>query len=251
MPAETYARNVLNNHASPGSLAVAQMVIDRLMPSISAWANGHLIEVRPSGSVAKGTAVIGCSDVDILISVSDTVMETLKEVYEKLYNRLTIDGFAPRKQNVSLGITLDGWKVDVVPAKRRSVWTTEHSLWSHKKQSWRQTNIHKHVEYVTASGRVDEIRLVKVWKKLHNLEFPSFPLEVAVINALAGHPYGTLADNFPRVLEYIRDKLPEIQLIDPTKPSNVLSDELTPIEKALLASTARQHLQLQWEQVVW
>ena len=251
MPAELYARGVLGNHASPGSLVVAEMVIQRLMPSISAWANGHQIEVKPSGSVAKGTAVSGCSDVDILISVSSTASETLKQVYEKLFNRLTVDGFAPRRQNVSLGITIEGWKVDVVPAKRRPGWTTEHSLWSHKKQSWRQTDIHKHVEYITSSGRQDEIRLVKVWKKLHNLEFPSFPLEVAVIQSLAGHPYGTLANNFPRVLEYVRDKLPDIQLIDPTKPSNILSDELTTAEKALLASTARQHLQLQWEQVVW
>lgn len=251
MPAELYARTVLDNHASPSSLAVADMVIQRLTPSILAWANGHQVEIKPSGSIAKGTAVSGCSDVDILISVGSTAGETLKQVYEKLFNRLADDGFSPRRQNVSLGITIDGWKVDVVPAKRRPGWTTEHSLWSHKKQSWRETDIHKHIEYVTTSGRLEEIRLVKIWKKLHNLEFPSFPLEVAVIESLAGHPYGALADNFPRVLEYVRDRLPQIQLIDPTKPSNILSDELTAVEKTHLASTARNHLQLKWEQVVW
>jgi len=251
MPADAYAYGVLNTHATPSSLLVAQAVINNLTPSINAWANGHLFGVYPSGSIAKGTAISGASDVDILISVKDTAVETLKEVYEKLYNRLTADGYAPRRQNVSLGITIDGWKIDVVPAKKQSILTNDHSLWSHKKQSWRETNIHQHVAYVTSSNRQDEIRLVKVWRKLHGLEFPSFPLEVAVIESLAGHSYNNIANNFATVLRYIENSLPTTRLIDPTKPSNVLSDELTDQEKATLASTARQHLNMDWEEVVW
>lgn len=251
MPADVYAQTVLAAHATPSSLAVAQNVITSLMPSINAWANGHSVWVYPSGSIAKGTAVSGVSDVDVLISVNSTATETLQEVYEKLFNRLTIDGYAPRRQNVSLGIKVNGWKVDVVPAKKQSILTTTHSIWSHKQQSWRETNIHQHVAYVISSNRLDEIRLLKVWKKLHGLEFPSFPLEVAVIDALRGHPFNQLAQNFVHVLEYIRDSLPTIRLVDPTKPSNILSDELTSQEKTALASAAQAHLGLQWEQVLW
>lgn len=248
---DTYAYNVLNNHASSGSVAAAQEVIALLMPSINTWANGHLFGVYPAGSVAKGTAISGTSDVDILISVKETAVETLQQVYEKLFNRLTTDGFAPRRQNVSLGVTINGWKVDIVPAKKQSALNTVHSLWSHKKQTWRETNIHEHIDHVTSSGRLDEIRLMKVWKKLHGLEFPSFPLEVLVIEALNGHSFDSLSSNFVQVLIYVRDTLPTVRLIDPTKPSNVLSDELSVAEKALLSSTARDHLNKTWGEVVW
>lgn len=248
---DIYAYGVLNSHTSSGSLAAAQAVIAALTPSINTWANGHLFGIYPAGSVAKGTAISGTSDVDILISVKDTAAETLQEVYEKLFNRLTTDGFTPRRQNVSLGVTINGLKVDVVPAKKQSTLNTTHSLWSHKKQTWRETNIHEHINYVTSSGRLDEIRLVKVWRKLHGLEFPSFPLEVLVVEALNGYAFDDIALNFAQVLTYIRDTLPTARLIDPTKPSNILSDELTVAEKALLSSTARDHLNKTWAEVVW
>ena len=251
MSSEAYAYSVLNAHTSPSSIQVAEQVIASITPSINLWANGHLFGVYPSGSIAKGTAIMGVSDVDVLISVKNTAIETLREVYEILFNRLSIDGYAPRRQNVSLGITVGGWKVDLVPAKKQSMLTTTHSLWSYKKQSWRETNIHQHVNYVTSSDRLDEIRLVKIWKKNHHLELPSFPLEVAVIDALNGRPHNSLADNFATVLEYVRDTFPTIRLADPTKPSNILSDELTTQEKARLSSIARSHLNMQWRQVVW
>lgn len=248
---DIYARGVLSNHVTFSSLTIAQNIITNLMPSINTWANIYLFGVYPAGSIAKGTAIVGTSDVDILISIKDSATETLQEVYEKLFNRLEADGYAPRRQNVSIGVTIDGWKVDIVPAKKQSALDTTHSLWSHKKQSWRETNIHEHINHVTSSGRLDEIRLVKIWKKLHGLEFPSFPLEVAVIEALDGYTYNNLAANFVQVLIYIRDTLPSVRLIDPTKPSNILSDELTATEKTLLASTAGEHLNKTWGEVIW
>ena len=251
MHADQHVQNVLINHASPSSIQVAQAVIASLTPSLMAWANGHLVEVIPAGSIAKGTAIKDCSDVDILVSVPITAKETSQEVYEKLFNRLDADGFAPHKQNVSIGMTLSGWKVDVVPAKRQSNLHTVHNIWSNKKKGRRETNIHHNVSHVSSSGRIEEIRLVKIWKKLHKLEFPSFPLEIAVIKALEDHPFGTVADNFVRVLEYLRDEFPRVRLVDPTKPSNILSDELSGEEKSKLSITAGDHLNRNWAEVLW
>lgn len=250
-PLDAYVHDVISRHTSNSNLFVAQNVINQLTPSITTWANGHLNYVRASGSVAKGTAISGLSDIDILISVKQTAVETLKEVYEKLYNRLTTDGYRPLRQNVSLGLIINGWKVDVVPAKKQSPLANEHWMWSHKQQTRRETNIHEHVGYVTRSNRLNEIKLLKIWKKLHGLEFPSFPLEVTVIKALHGQSFTTTAANFVKVMEYIRDTLPTARIIDPTKPSNVLSDELTPQEKNTLSTAARNSLNLAWEQVLW
>src|SRR5688572_29593188 len=118
---DQYVAGVLQRHQSLSSTLIAQGVINTLSGSIGAWSNGHLHGVYPSGSIAKGTAISGSSDVDILISLKNTATTSLKDIYETLFNKLTSDGFTPRRQNVSLGIVLNGWKVDIVPARKQSL----------------------------------------------------------------------------------------------------------------------------------
>jgi hypothetical protein len=252
MTPHQYMIGVLGKHQTAGSLVAAQGVIDTLSSSINEWAGDYLYELTPSGSIAKGTAISGPSDVDVLVSLDHTLGMSLKDIYESLFRRMTAEGYAPRRQNVSLGLGVNGWKVDLVPGRRQSSLTDDHSIWSHKMQSHRETNIHEHVRLVANSGRINEIKLVKVWRKLHGLEFPSYLLEVVTIDALHGNSSSDIASNFSRILVYIRDILPRFRIIDPTKPSNVLSDELTVVEKQRLSSAASRSLsEPYWEQVIW
>ncbi len=134
MTPEAYVQSVLLRHQTNSSIPVAQGLINILRGSIEPWANIHLEGIYPSGSIAKGTAISGLSDVDILVSIRNSANETLKEIYDSLYTKLSEDGYSPTKQNVSLGLILNGRKIDVVPAKRQqtTLFSTEHSLWSHK-----------------------------------------------------------------------------------------------------------------------
>jgi hypothetical protein len=59
-----------------------------------------------------------------------------------------------------------------------------NSLYRSKPNTWTQTNISTYISHVVNSGRTDEIRILKIWRQLHGLTFPSFFLELAVINAL-------------------------------------------------------------------
>jgi hypothetical protein len=120
-------------------------------------------------------------------------------MFNSLYNALS--SFSPRKQNVSIGILANGYSIDLVPGKRQSQWGNDHSLYKSKTQSWTQTNVSKHVSYVQNSGRVDEIRILKVWRQLHQLEFPSFFLEMATIDALSYSRHGDLEANVCKVGE--------------------------------------------------
>lgn len=250
-PNEEYVFDVLKRHQTLSSVIVARVVVDILRPSINTYAHQFLDGVYIAGSIAKGTAISSNSDVDILISIKDTASETLNEIYETLFNRLITDGYYPRRQNVSLGLSVNGWKVDVVPAKKHSAWSNNHSIWSNKHQTHRETNIHEHVKYVTESNRLNEIKLLKIWRNLHKLEFPSFLLEVTVITALRGYGFNNVAENFVKVLEYIRDNIQNARIIDPTKPSNILSDELSNSEKLTLSQAAINSLGGRWNQALW
>ena len=60
---------------------------------------------------------------------------------------------------------------------------------------------------MSSSGRIDEIRLLKTWRTLHGLRFPSFYLEMAALDALRYALRGNVAVNVLRCLEYLRDKI--------------------------------------------
>ncbi|WP_165420447.1 hypothetical protein [Edaphobacter modestus] len=83
-----------------------------LLPMIREWANGMLFAMHPSGSFMKGTAITTGTDVDLFISLSETTPETLKDVYDKLFNRLTEKNFSPTRQNVSINIKAFGYSID-------------------------------------------------------------------------------------------------------------------------------------------
>jgi hypothetical protein len=100
---------------------------------------------------------------------------------------------------------------------------------------------------------VNEIRALKIWRLCHNLDFPSFYLELTVIDALWGKPKGSnLAANVSTCLDYIRDNLETACVIDPANTNNVISDDLTAAEKKKIAGQAgKSRREPYWNQVLW
>jgi len=228
--------------------ALAQVV-----PSLRTWANKYLSTIGPSGSFAKGTGVLGTTDLDVFVGITNDAPENLKEIYESLYAWAQKSLWFPQRQNVSIGITWLGAKVDLVPGKRQANQSTDYSIWKNKQQTWRQTNVATHISTVVNSGRVNEIRALKIWRKCHNLDFPSFYLELTVIDALWGKTKGVnLATNVSLCLEYIRDHLETACVIDPANTANIISDDLTTAEKKKIAQAAgASRKEPYWEQVLW
>lgn len=247
MNTDQYLNNVLitstvnTNQGSPASQAA-----QRLIPYIQQWGNNHLNYVSLSGSYAKGTAVQGGTDVDLFISVSSQLNVTLKDIYRSLAKCLRDNGFTPREQNVSIGVPVNGMKVDLVPGKASAQGNNDHSLYKRKSDSWIKTNPQKHIEIVSQSLRTSEIKLFKIWRNNKSLEFPSFLLELVVIEALKGQHYGDFQQNMPIVLNYIKDKIQTVRIVDPANTNNVVSDEMTLNDKRLLSQAAQSALSGSW-----
>jgi hypothetical protein len=112
--------------------------------------------------------------------------------------------------------------------------------------------VEKHISYVQNSGRINEIRVIKTWRQLHGLEFPSFFLEMAVIDALSYARVGNLADNTFAALVHFRDNIMTARYIDPANTNNVVSDDCTAVEKNAIATQATKSCaQKTWEGIVW
>lgn len=250
MTGDEYLIGILQKYApnTAGAEAAGQIIY----PVLAKWGNSYLNCAEFSGSHAKGTAISIGTDADIFLSLSSTTSETLAEIFQKLYNAVTNAGYTARKQNVSIGVTVNGYSIDLVPGRRQSQYGNDHSLYRSKVNSWTQTNVATHIAYVQGSGRINEIKVLKVWRQLHGLEFPSFFLEMAVIDALAYARSGNLAVNVLTVLDHIRDKIRTVRYVDPANTNNVVSDDCTATEKiAIAAQAANSRAQQNWGGIVW
>lgn len=252
MDAETYIKSIITKYAlTGGRTPAASAAAEQVYVIIKAWANDFLLGVNYSGSSAKGTAIRGIADIDLFISLKPETPGTLGEIYNSLANYKDFKNLSPRRQNVSVGITYNGHSIDLVPGRKQSGNTTDHSLYRSKANTWTQTNVEKHISLIQNSQRLDEIRALKIWRAQHGLEFPSFYLELTVLDALYGKKAGVVSSNFVTVLEYLRDKFVAAAVIDPVNSNNRLSDELTVAEKKLIAQKAAECLKASWEKTLW
>jgi len=220
---------------------------------VKRWAGQQLRKGSYSGSYAKGTAIRGRTDVDIFLSLKSDTSQTLKEIFDGLHSWISQNGYQyARKQNVSVHVVHNSIEVDLVPAIHLGGNTEDHWLYVNKSNRERtKTNVDTHINTVRNSGRINEIILTKIWRKNHNLDFPSFYLELAVIEALKYKRAG-LADHFLAVLDYLSNGFASARFVDPANTNNIISDDLTDVEKSGIASQAgRSRQQQSWGSIVW
>jgi hypothetical protein len=254
MTNSTYLLGVIEKY-TVNDLSTHCYQINKLHAILRGWADGCYIDLKTSGSVAKGTAVSLSSDIDYLVSLTQDCNETLKGIFDSLYLHLG-KYYKIRRQNVSFGINLDGLKVDVAAAKKRVGNTDYHSMYVSKTDSWVQTNIQRHINDVSGSGRLSEIKLLKVWRELNDLEFPSIYMEYLLINGvLKNRQKNNLEGNFHHVLlELAKNQGNPLfsRLIDPSNSNNILSDLITTKEKNIIIAAAENAINKQyWSGIVY
>jgi predicted nucleotidyltransferase len=218
-----------------------------LYKEIVNWARNELNNVYLSGSYAKGTNVIGSSDLDLFVSLKPNL--TLRDYYEDLFSYLNRKYFT-RRQNVSIGIDMQGYHFDITPGRWQNQ-ENDHSIFVRRKKTWTKTNVFLHINLIKLSNRINEIKLLKIWRNRHKIDFPSFYLELSVIRALKDNFSISITDNFITLLTYLRDNIVETQIYDPANTNNLVSDELSYSEKKIISNKAHSCLNGRWGDAIW
>lgn len=254
-----YLQSILNKYA-PRSLDSHTLSILLLKADLQKWASTCYISTLNSGSRAKGTAISMASDVDYLISLTSNCNATsggLKSIYDSLHTHLKSKYNPVRKQNVSFRIKISDLEIDITPARKHSGNTNDHWLYLSKLDTWRQTNIQKHITDISGCGRLNEIKLLKIWRELNKLDFPSIYLEYLTIGILSGKSKDAskLTDNFLFILQALSKDISNplnSRIVDPANSTNILSDLLTSTEKKAIISKAKLSIgQQYWSGIVW
>lgn len=249
--ADQYLANILRREAvDAGPNSPVRGVIRTLDPVLHHWGNDYLVSVSPSGSFAKGTANRSGTDIDLFVSLSPDTKEALREIYLSLQEAVGKAGYTPRAQNVSIGITVGGYQVDLVPGKRHDHYSEDHSLYRRRANTWTKTNVATHTTTVRAAGRLNETRILKLWRDQKRLDFPSFYLELTVIEALRTSFVGALSENVVTALRYLQDGFVNTRVVDVANTNNIISDDLTAGEKDAIATAAARALTGTWSDMV-
>jgi len=248
MTPDEYVSQILAKHTVTATAEIYYGILD---PYLRQWAGPYLSRTFISGAYAKGTAIKSSSDIDIFISFKSNY-PNLNGMYESLYQYAFNQGWSPRKQNVSIRIQYAGAKIDLVPGRIQEGYLNWHSLYKSKQMTWTQSNIDLQISTVRSYQRANEIRAIKIWRNLHNFEFPSFYLELAVIEGLKYQSTATLAENVLRALTYISQSITVARILDPGNTNNVISDDLTVSQKVALSLAAANSLrESNWDRIIW
>ena len=232
---------------------------DQILENIGEYFKEKIYNPLNSGSYAKFTAINKKFDMDICIPFKSDSYETLKEMYEQLYNYFNKDYrlldeelISVKQQKVSIGLEFksekDILKFDIVPGREIDNYPKDNDLnlyvnedWgSLKKKSSIKTNIQKHVNIISDNKVAREpIKLTKVWKVTSNYSsLKSFFIELLCIRSLSDSK--ELPDNIwgklKYMLEYIRDNIESIKLVDPANSNNIISDTVSDYQKSDIKS---------------
>lgn len=253
MSNENYLRSVLNSQevkaGSPEmkALEAARAEIQTLVESRFATSRPS---IRYGGSKAKGTMILADYDLDIISCFrhEDTdAGKTIAEIYKNMQSALATR-YLVEPRTTALRVKAQDKRdlhVDVVPG--RFIDGTNTVAFLHQNggpKEYLKTNIQVHIDHVKGSGCTDIIQLAKLWKIENGVGIRTFPLELAVIEALKGQRKQGLSDRFEHVLATFSTRIDKIQIEDPANPTgNDLSDVFDDATRHRLSRIAKDTLQ--------
>src|SRR3546814_20641322 len=82
---DEHLREVLARHrVDTGLFSPVRGVQPLIEPVIQTWGGPFIVDIRTSGSFAKGTAVHGGTDIDLFVSLTSTLTDTLQRICDTL-----------------------------------------------------------------------------------------------------------------------------------------------------------------------
>lgn len=251
MTAHEYLINVLNSQKmETGDLNTLQ----RLRGEIE----GNLRNVHGSaprfyygGSYGKDTLIKDAFDLDIIMYFPSTDYRSLRDIFNSVHQSLLRANYIVKPKNVALRLPYDGgFHIDIVPGKAQDSSFQYATLYKSEENSTRQTSLKVHIDSVRKSNAKEIIKLMKLWRLRFNLPWQSFALEQTVIRALDGKSKNDYGTAMWTVLEFIRDNIMNIRLVDPANTNNII--EVPQMVRQQLRNQAKNALAASnWSQIIW
>lgn len=207
--------------------------------------------IKYAGSHEKGTMIRDNYDLDIVCYFPDTDTRNLKEIREDVSNHLKSKYLIEEKASAERisdlkGVSApSGYHIDVVPGRFIEGTNDVFLHVAHGDKERIQTNLKTHINHIANSGCVPIIRLVKVWANRNRLNIKTFILELFVVEVLSGSKNkSNLRESFLKVMEAMKDKFGNVQLVDPANTNNIVSQTINSGDKIMVNSAGEKAFNL-------
>jgi hypothetical protein len=250
---DEYIRSVIYKHNLPaGKDTKTNKALEEFTPKIKTWASNVLENIRHIGSYAKGTGVIGSSEIDLLVSLDVHTCGTLKDLSDNLFSYLQSNNFYPQRKEYSIRLIFLTTSVELFLSRSPAAGSSNNVLYNSTTNTCFETKTQTHTDLILNSSRIEEIQAIKIWRNLTGLKFPTPYLELTVLNALFNRKKNRLEKNFLNVMDYLMEGFLEDTVTDPANPKNIISDLLTGEEKKAVAAAAKiARNQADWSSIIW
>lgn len=226
--------------------------------------SGAIYRILHSGSYKKNTAVNIKFDMDLVVPFKKDEADTLEKIFNDLYKYFNEDYrkkdstlLEVKKQKIAIGLVflVDGHMLDldIVPGREVNDYEDDGDLNVYvndtmgmiAKSTYIKTNIQKQIDNIRNNSIAREsIKFLKVWKRRNNGQIKSMVIELICVKAMEN--YSGANDRWSKlkhVLEYIRDNIKTITLVDPGNSNNIVSDTLQDFQKNSISDTMKWMLE--------
>jgi hypothetical protein len=229
--------------------SASHRVADEIVPLIKQWGQDSVRGITISGAYAKNTAITLSSHVDVLVLLNPIPGLEIKSAFWRLFEFVTDQNLQASTCDVSVRVVCKKLQVDLIPSYRDG--KAGNILFNKRSGEEVHTDVAQHVHLVGNSGRQQEICALKIWRERNKLEFPSFLLELATLQALENERFGQLAENIHCVLRYLGSRFEKAVIRDPANPENVVSRDLGEKAKKSIVKAARDAMyQEDWRRIL-
>ena len=232
---------------------------DQVREDLKQKFSGQFFSMIHSGSYKKWTAINIKFDMDLVVPFKKDT-DTLKNLYNAIFEYFDVDYrkidktlINVKRQKVAVGLefmvnnkVLD---LDIVPAREIVDYEEDNDLnlfvnekmGTFEASTTLKTNIFKQIDNIKNNANAREtIKLLKIWKRRNNGSIKSFLIELIALDALK--EYSGNSDRWSKlkyVMEYIKDNVKSVRLVDPGNSNNVVSDSLDDNQKDAISATMK------------
>jgi hypothetical protein len=250
MSPDLYVLEVISQYNVP--TAPALKASQDFAEVIRGWTRRYLLAQVVTGSYAKGTRVKGGTDIDLVLSVGPRTPGEMKKIYDNLFSYMRAKGYKAQRRCVSVSVMTEGFKLDLIPARVQWGTSNNHEIYIAATGKTQMVNFENQTKHVRDSQWIKEIMALKIWRNLRGLDFPSYFLELVVLQSLANAQPQGHAHNLIGVLKHISQHIEDKPIMDPTNTHNAVSDCLTADKKRAVAIAARQSVeQNDLRKIIW
>lgn len=248
----SYIEGLLKKYAVPDSVEKTfRLLRDELETGLSNCWKLPNPRFYYGGSYAKRTMISGGYDLDLVVYFQPTDQFTVRQIYEGVEARLQQLNYRTVRHNVAVRLPYKGFHVDVVPGRTLDNSFRYANLYASERNSTKQTSLKAHIDLIRDGSDQDVVKVLKIWKRQHDVPLRSFVLELATVSGLYGNQDQTLEGRVWKVLGWLSQHFATARLVDPANTNNVVSDDVPALDRrAVQSAAAFARTQREWAVIV-